>query len=92
MDELIKKVFELYNAGNTPIQITQILKGNGIDTNLSDVRNMLRYSVGHDKSVILSHKNRTSNAEENKKEKNNNIKKKEPKREGFTFSLYLRLL
>lgn len=90
MDELIKKVFELYNAGNTPIQITKILKDSGIDTNLSDVRHMLRYSVGHEKSVILSHKNGTSNAEENKKEKNNNIKKKEPKRtkrEVFTYRL-----
>ena len=80
MDELIKKVFELYNAGNTPIQITKILKDSGIDTNLSDVRNMLRYSVGHDKSVILAHKNETNSAEKKKKEENNNIKKKETKR------------
>ena len=90
MDELIKKVFELYNAGNTPIQITKILKDSGIDTNLSDVRNMLRYSVGHDKSVILAHKNETNSAEKKKKEENNNIKKKETKRtkrEVFTFRI-----
>lgn len=93
MDELTDKIFELYKAGNTPAQITKILKDNGINMNLNYVRMSLRYSVGHDKSVMILNNDKNENVKENKEEKDDSINKsktkkdtnKKTKREAFTF-------
>ena len=50
----------------------------------------LRYSVGNDKSIILSHKDEKDNTEKKKKKENKSPKKKEQKRtkrETFTFRI-----